>query len=171
MLNSSLPSSDSQGKNSAGSKTGEIGHFCSWVPNGISSSQFCSYSLKDDEKKRRRKGCGRMEYGGRGRRGRGKGDLLTTTTTHSKRNSKRTDGMNEGWEKEQDREGRRERKRNERKRRHKRRRGRGKRNTCDALSLTHESSQPPHCHKLMLLLPKSTDEELERAQVLLSQDN
>lgn len=78
--------------------------------------------------------------------------------------------MREGWEKKQDREGRREREKNERKRRQKRRR-RGKRNTCDVLSLTHESSRPPHCHKLMLLLPKSTDEELERAQELLSQDN
>lgn len=105
------------------------------------------------------------------RRGRGKGDLLTATTTHSKRSSKRTDGMREGWEKEHDREGRRERERNERKRRWKRRRRRGKRNTCDVLSLTHESSQPPHCHELMLLLTKSTDKELERGQVLLSQDN
>lgn len=169
MLNSSLPFSDSQGKNSAGSETGERGHFWSWVPNGISSSQFGFIHWR----MMRRRAGGRVvvEWSmGVGRRGRGKGDLLTATTTHSKRNSKRTDGMREGWEKEQDREGRRERERNARKRRLKRRR-RGKRNTCDVLSLTHESSRPPHCHELMLLLTKSADKELERGQVLLSQDN
>lgn len=80
----------------AGSKTGERGHFWSWVPNGISSSQFGFIHWR----MMRRRAGGRVvvEWSmGVGRRGRGKRDLLTATTTHSKRNSKRTDGMREAW--------------------------------------------------------------------------